>query len=524
MTAPLPDGELRAMLEARADRVSPDTSRSAMAGFRAAVHGSSDGRGGFSVVPQALSARGARLPWGVAVVGLVAVVIVAIVGAQTQTTDRNRSTPAVVATPGAADVAGSPAASAPAVIDARSFERLLASGALRGQVVVIVGRLVTAACPSGVSAADCPTAIAGWPGVRVVVPEDPATMAASASAFGLEGDAPLAFRAGGDGRVTFLGIVDAGTPVPLSGTGLARLGGMDGQLVLARGELLELRGAEVFMACPSPVTGAASGDCLLRTTFLLRDEASGPGGVAGAGVDLSPEVDASALPSDRAATFLVRRVDDRWQVEGQQTVSTVSVETPADEVAEISPQGLRAALADGSIDGRLIVMDGVMRLVQVPCPQPGACAVPILRGLDDVRIAVDPAIATLLDAPPREPLVFLADGTGLRYLGTSSDALEARDSVTGLIALGDPTRGDDLRLVDGWLLEGCVLAETKNESLHEADADRRLPVAIADGVTRANVVPGPFLVRPTLPPRVGSPAWQVIAQVPHQPVIRVSSP
>ena len=95
---------------------------------------------------------------------------------------------------------------------------------------------------------------------------------------------------------------------------------------------------------------------------------------------------------------------------------------------------------------------------------------------------------------------------------------------TGLIALGDRALGDDLRLVDGWLLEGSVLAETKNESLHEADADRRLAVVVGDGVTRANVVPGPFLVRPAVPLRSGSPVWQVVVQVPHQPIIRVSSP
>ena len=80
MTGPLHDDELRAMLEERASRVSPDAGRSAMATFRATVRGASDGKGGFAILPQALSSRGARLPWGVVALGTVAVVVVAIVG------------------------------------------------------------------------------------------------------------------------------------------------------------------------------------------------------------------------------------------------------------------------------------------------------------------------------------------------------------------------------------------------------------------------------------------------------------
>ena len=74
MTAPLPDDQVRAMLEERAARVSPDAGREAMTAFRAAVRGAPDGKGGFAVIPQALSSRNARLPWGLAAVGMVAVV------------------------------------------------------------------------------------------------------------------------------------------------------------------------------------------------------------------------------------------------------------------------------------------------------------------------------------------------------------------------------------------------------------------------------------------------------------------
>ena len=80
MTAPLPDDQVRAMLEERAGRVSPDAEREAMTAFRAAVRGAPDGKGGFTVIPQALSSRDARLPGGLAAFGVVVVVVIAVLG------------------------------------------------------------------------------------------------------------------------------------------------------------------------------------------------------------------------------------------------------------------------------------------------------------------------------------------------------------------------------------------------------------------------------------------------------------
>ena len=91
MTAPLPDDQVRAMLEERAARVSPDAEREAMTAFRAAVRGAPDGTGGFAVIPQALSSRNARLPWGLAAFGMVAVVAIALLGGRlSSTNDRAR--------------------------------------------------------------------------------------------------------------------------------------------------------------------------------------------------------------------------------------------------------------------------------------------------------------------------------------------------------------------------------------------------------------------------------------------------
>ena len=323
MTAPLPDDELRAMLEARAGRVSPDAERSALAGFRAAVRGSTDGRGGFSVLPQALSSRGARLPWGVAALGMVAIVVVAVLGGRTTTADQQARPPeaSAITPPASAAIASS----ATGESDPPSFEHLLAAGALRGQVVVIDGRLVSAACTSGV-ARRCHIEIAGWPGLRIVV-DDQVSLAALDAATSESEARPLAFRVEADRALAFLGMVEGGVPVPLSGYGLARTDALPSRLVLARGRLVELKGTEVFMPCPSPASDGTGDACLLRTTHLLLDERPAPGGVPGAEVDLAPGVDPAALPEDGSATFLVRRLDGRWQVQGEQRLPMMAAPT-----------------------------------------------------------------------------------------------------------------------------------------------------------------------------------------------------
>ena len=69
--------------------------------------------------------------------------------------------------------------------------------------------------------------------------------------------------------------------------------------------------------------------------------------------------------------------------------------------------------------GRVVVIDGVLEMMQVPCPKPGACAVPNLTKLGGVPITVDPAIeALVVNDVPDGPHVFVGDGVGLTYLGT----------------------------------------------------------------------------------------------------------
>ena len=90
---------------------------------------------------------------------------------------------------------------------------------------------------------------------------------------------------------------------------------------------------------------------------------------------------------------------------------------------DLSADQLRAGLADGSLTGRVIVIDGEMQMMEVPCPKPGACTVPNLTKLGGVPITVDPAIEALVaNDVPDGPHVFIGDGVGLTYLGTMTGA------------------------------------------------------------------------------------------------------
>jgi hypothetical protein len=142
MTAPLPDDELLAMLEARADRVSPDAERSALAGFHAVTRSAADGHGGFLVLPQALSSRGARLPWSVAAVGMVAVVALAVLGGRLATSDEaGTRVPASLPTQAAAGSLAPSAVGGPMVLEPSQLEAALASGGPTDEDVLAADQL-----------------------------------------------------------------------------------------------------------------------------------------------------------------------------------------------------------------------------------------------------------------------------------------------------------------------------------------------------------------------------------------------
>ena len=105
-------------------------------------------------------------------------------------------------------------------------------------------------------------------------------------------------------------------------------------------------------------------------------------------------------------------------------------------------------------------------MAPVACADPANCTVPVPAGLDDVPMAIDPAIGNqTTSAQPPGPYVYVADGAVLTYEGTAADGLGTTMSVPDLIAAGAPFVGGDVRLVDGWLIAGGILTDDKDENI-----------------------------------------------------------
>jgi hypothetical protein len=197
---------------------------------------------------------------------------------------------------------------------------------------------------------------------------------------------------------------------------------------------------------------------------------------------------------------------------------------------------LRTRLADGSLDGRLVVVDGQMQLNGRACGIRIACAIPFITGLDGVQIDTDTeARVALQDAiPDPGPLVFVVHDGILRYLGRQPADVDHPITVSQLMdtripSLVDPSSPvheltDDLRLVSGWLVVGgtgeCQLQSggtcpgpgpvlTDDRPLADGTriTDRGVAVSLmADPPLRRPdqvVTEGPFLVRD----RSRSTAW-----------------
>lgn len=535
MTGPLHDDELRAMLQERSARVSPDAERSAMATFRATVRGTSDGKGGFAVLPQALSSRGARLPWGIAAFGVVAVIVVAVLGGQLSGTNVSSSptlaTSAAVSTP----AAGGPGDNRPDVLDAAGLARALAAGDLAPQVVVVNARIASTDCEPAVG---CDYSIVGMPGVPVALGEDLVTGATIAPAFDEASVLPYAFRVRADGVLVLLGVVGDGLEVPLGVDRLATTPPPVGGLSMVATWIVS-QGSADPSAEPCSLPKLLPPECSAARTYVLTGVRPGPDASVALEhalpVDVAADARPGLFPPSGGATFLVRRGVDGWRVEGRYVAFVPDVETPPASPAaggSMTPDELRAGLADGSLAGRFIVLDGEIRLMQVPCREPLACTVPTLPRLDAVPVAADPSLKQAMDLqPPEGRLVFVADGVGLTFLGVADGSLD-RPITVGELAAADPmTSSTRVRLVAGSLgiplcLGGCPMssagpgpASWLSDPIGTGSPET-VPVEVSDPLILRTDDGGRFLVRGN----AATDAWVVVAVVGQRPIIRVSLP
>ncbi|OGO56435.1 MAG: hypothetical protein A2V85_03485 [Chloroflexi bacterium RBG_16_72_14] len=238
----------------------------------------------------------------------------------------------------------------------------------------------------------------------------------------------------------------------------------------------------------------------------------------------------------------------------------------------LSVERLRLGIEDGSLDGRLVLIDGSLRLVPQPCPSPAtaaSCALPSIIGLEGVPVTWDREILVSVTAASGDgtvpgldragTLVATPSDGGLILLGRLAGDLEHPGSFAGLVYQRGPLRADPTTLhpVTGWLIadsvRGCL--RTPDVSPCQALPSRitdleptaegflgsgtGVEVAIpnpASGIDPLQVVtPGPFLVRLAIGrsscPRddtacAGAPvwAWEVVARYDPWAVVRVEMP
>ncbi len=376
MTGRPTDDELREMLEARASQASPDADREAMAGLRAAMRGTPDARGAFAVLPVSTSARGGRLPGIIVASGLVAVILVAVLGGQLSA-PKEASSAGVVDThvPESIPTLGVSGPDQAAVFSAdalpESWNGAHLEGALTdqdivGQVVVLTGTLTTSLCNAGGS---CVTDIDGIAGVPVVFPY-------LLQAPDLVGPGTrTAIRARADGGVDYLGQLNANPVQPLTVEGLLSEDSTPGRGLFVGGWLAQ-RPADVgTQPCQAPAP-SPSGCRPLDPGWMLTSTAPGVDASAAVGssiaVTLSDDFRQGSRPATAESTFLVSSIGGGWKVDGI-VVATLPVSPrPSPSPSSTAPpvitlpvlgvpftaDELRTRLADGSLDGRLVVIDG----------------------------------------------------------------------------------------------------------------------------------------------------------------------
>ncbi len=541
MTEPR-DDQLAAMLEARADRLPPTAAREVMAAVRAEIQRPKGGAV-FSVVPvtRAHAMSGAA---GWAAVGLVAALVLAVVGGARL--DSKPSTPA-----GSGAGSGSPVSSAgatgepAATVMAPSANTItvaqlrvgLDHGSLYGRIVLLTGSLRVRDLPCFGPQACRSIEIVGLEGVEVS--DGSETRSAEdvlARVNAHPGDSLMAFRVhASDLELLGWPQQDPGEPVTVAQLAAGESGVSDTDLAVVSGWLTS---GSPGPSCPS--IGESTTPC--NSGPMLSDGPPMPDGTEiyaqSVNVGLDPSVSFGTGSAAIEGPFLVRYIAyrggdlPRYQVIASLSpANAVRVETGPSSMAMTVDQ-FRAALEDGSMDGRLIAVTGWLQPSGALCPAdvPQPCTLFVILGLG-IGVTWDGPVSTtsrlygeVVQSPSTtaSTLVVTPRNGHLALLGRLIGDLEQPASIQELTdgrllwSRMDPLA---LTAVSGWLVVGGIhscpalgpdatpcpgpdplLTDVEpSPDGRMTNYDRQRPVRVwpgAAGIDPAQVVtPGPFLYR-----------------------------
>ena len=581
MTVPLEERDIRAMLAARADRADPATATR----IRAAVAAQIERRGPALDVPvrpvvidRPLMRRRPWWPAGLAAALVVAFGVVLgglLVAGVPSTRDGTPGSgpPSAGRSPAASAGAPSPV-SAPAALTVGAFRVDLATGRLNGRIVLLTATLTVTPIRCLGPAACQSIEVAGLEGVAVSYWSPTASSAdVHAAIVAHPGPVLMAFRVDGTDLV-LLGWPLQPPAAALAVTELTApatgIGGDD--LAVAGGWLV---GGSSTVECP---TATLPSRCPGVEPWLTNEPPGSdgkpklPNGMVSVSVDAS--LGLGSAPATISGPFLVRFIAVRGWASPFQVIArldpatTISLGTIPPEPGgsgtsseAMSAAELQAGLADGSLSGRLILVDGSLQSVaSTPCsvtrgPQ---CVTLSLRGLEGILVQAEQPLAGVADTPmPATGHLLFRAGPGLlTYLGRPPARLDAPVSATQLLATANAPGSDVLSVVSGWLVVGGIhscpfepagatpcpgpppwLTDDKPFDDGMLASNGGSSVAITPTVSRQTVgqivTRGPFLVRRIWRTAIcDAPAgvdcsgaqWQVVAAFDPQEVVRAQVP
>ncbi len=482
MTAPLEDRDIRAMLEVRADRADPAIA----ARIRAAVAAQIERRGPALDVPvrPVVIDRPVmrRRPWWLA--GLATALVVALgvalggllVAGPPWTRDgtSGSESPAAGGSPAASADGPSPV-SVPAELTVGAFRADLAIGRLSGRIVLLTGTLTVTPMACLGPAACQSIEIAGLDGVRISYWSPTASSAdVHAAIVAHPGPVLMAFR------VDVADLVLLGWPLqpPTAALAVTELtdpaSGISGDdLAVAGGWLV---GGSPTIECP---TATIPFRCPGVEPWLTNEPPRSDGtpkvtnGMVSVSVGAS--VDVGSAPAGVSGPFLVRSIAVRGgaspfqviaRLDPATTISLGAIRPPepsgSGTISEaMSAAELRAGLADGSLTGRLILVDGsLLSVASPPCSvtRGPECVTLYLRGLEGVLVQAEQPLASIVDTPvPTSGHLLFRAGPGLlTYLGRPPERLDAPVSATQLLGTANAPGSDVLSVVSGWLVVGGI--------------------------------------------------------------------